>query len=159
MIGEWDVKPSSGQMIIQVAKGRAKGYTTGGNNFVDVLDVCEGMILAMEKGRKGEAYIMANRDGNLTYREMFTKIAEIVGVRPPAFPVPYSVALLGGYALDVAGRMFGFEPDVNSVTARMGFASHYFTPRKAIEELGIPQSPIEGAVKRAYDWFKKSGYL
>ncbi len=159
MIGEWDVKPSSGQMIIQVAKGRAMGYTTGGNNFVDVLDVCEGMILAMEKGRKGQAYIMANKDGNLTYREMFTKIAEVVGARPPAFPIPYPVAMLAGYSLDVVGRLFGFEPDINSITAKMGFADHYFTPQKAIQELGIPQSPIEGAVKRAFDWFKKSGYL
>jgi dihydroflavonol-4-reductase len=159
MIGEWDVKPSSGQMIIQVARGRAMGYTTGGNNFVDVMDVCGGMILAMEKGSSGESYILANMEGNLTYKEMFTKIAGIVGAAPPRFAIPYPVALFFGYVLDVLGRAFRVEPDVNSITARMGFAPHYFTPRKAVEELGIPQSPIEGAISRAYQWFKKYGYL
>lgn len=159
MIGEWDVKPSSGQMIIQVAKGRAMGYPGGGNNFVDVLDVCRGMILAMEKGRTGEAYILANAEGNLTYKDMFTRIAGITGARPPAFPIPYSVAVISGYALDALGRIFKFEPDVNSITAKMGYAPHYFTPKKALAELGIPQSPIEGAIKRSYEWFKKHGYL
>ncbi len=159
MIGEWDVKPTSGQMIIQVAKGRAAGYTTGGNNFVDVLDVCEGMILAMEKGASGESYILANSESNLTYREMFTRIAEVVGARPPGFAIPYPVAVAAGYALDVVGRLLGFEPDINSITAKMGFAPHYFTPKKAIEELGMPQSPIEGAIRRAFEWFKKYGYL
>ncbi len=159
MIGEWDVKPSSGQMIVEVAKGRALGYPGGGNNFVDVLDVARGITLAIEKGKSGESYILANGEGNLTYKEMFTRIAGVVGARPPMFPIPYALALGAGYLLDAAGRVFGLEPDVNSVTARMGFAAHYFTPAKAVKELAIPQSPIEPAIARAYDWFKRHGRL
>ena len=159
MIGEWDVKPSSGQMIVQVAKGRAPAYPGGGNNFVDVLDVCEGMALAMQKGKTGEAYILANDKGNLTYREFFTMVAQVVGVKPPKFQIPYPAALLGGYVFDLLGRVLRFEPDVNSITARMGYAPHYFTCKKAVRDLGIPQSPIEGAVKRAVAWFTKYGYL
>lgn len=159
MIGEWDVKPTSGQMVIQVAKGRAPGYPGGGNNFVDVLDVAHGVILALDKGCSGESYILANQDGNLTYKEMFTLIAKVAGVRPPFFPIPYPLALAAGYGLDLAGRLFGFEPDVNSVTARMGFAPHYFTPAKAIRGLGIPQSPIEAAIRRALEWFKARGMI
>ena len=159
MIGEWDVKPSSGQMIVQVAKGVAVGCPGGGNNFVDVLDVCEGMRLAMEKGKTGESYILANDQGNLTYREFFTLTAKVVGASPPRFVIPYPAAVLGGYAMDVLAKLLRFEPDVNSVTARMGYAPHYFTCQKAIRELGLPQSPIERAVKRAFDWFTKHGYL
>jgi dihydroflavonol-4-reductase len=60
---------------------------------------------------------------------------------------------------DVAGRLFGLEPDVNSVTAKMGSAPHYFTPEKAIRELGLPQSPLEAAVERAYKWFRQRGMI
>jgi len=153
MIGEWDVKPTSGQMVVEVAKGRAVGCPGGGNNFVDVLDVARGVWLALEKGRRGEAYILANAEGNLTYREFFTLVARVTGRRPPFFGIPYPVALGAGYVMDVAGRLLGREPDVNSVTARMGYAPHYFTPAKAVRELGLPQSPLEGAVRRAVDWF------
>jgi len=159
MIGEWDTKPTSGQMVVQVAKGRAPAYPGGGNNFVDVLDVCEGMALAMDKGKTGEAYILANDQGNLTYGEFFKIVAQVVGVSPPQFQIPYPAALLGGYVFDLLGRLLKFEPDVNSITAAMGYAPHYFTCKKAIRELGIPQSPIEGAVKRAVAWFTKYGYL
>lgn len=159
MIGAWDVKPTSGQMIVEVARGRAVGYPGGGNNFVDVLDVAAGVLLAMEKGRSGESYILANQDGNLTYREMFTLIARVAEVRPPRFRIPYPAALAAGYALDLLGRVFGREPDVNSVTARMGYAPHYFTPRKAVRELGLPQSPLEPAVKRAFLWFQERGVI
>jgi dihydroflavonol-4-reductase len=159
MIGEWDAKPSSGQMIVQVAKGRAAAYPGGGNNFVDVLDVCEGMRLAMEKGKSGEIYILANDRGNMTYKDFFTLVAKTVGKSPPKFQIPYPAAVMAGYVFDMLGKMLGFEPDVNSVTAKMGYAPHYFTCKKAIRELGIPQSPIEGAVKRAFAWFTKHGYL
>jgi len=159
MIGEWDVKPTSGQMILQVARGRAVGYPGGGNNFVDVLDVAEGIRLALEKGKPGESYILANAQGNLTYREMFTLIAEKVGVSPPRLRIPYPLAVGAGYLFDLSGRLFGFEPDVNSVTARMGYAPHYFTPAKAIRELGMPQSPLEPAIERAYRWFRERGML
>jgi len=159
MIGAYDVKPTSGQMILQVARGLALGYPAGGNNFVDVLDVAEGIRLALEKGRPGESYIMANAQGNLTYREMFTLIANVVGAAPPRFRIPYPAAISAGYILDLAGRLFGFEPDLNSVTARMGYAPHYFTPKKALAELRIPQSPIEPAIERAYRWFLLQGMI
>jgi dihydroflavonol-4-reductase len=159
MIGAYDVKPTSGQMIIQVAKGRAPAYPGGGNNFVDVLDVAAGIVLAMSKGRSGESYILANRDGNLTYGEMFTLIARVVGVSPPRFRIPYPVALASGYLFDGLGRVLRLEPDVNSVTARMGYAPHYFTPAKAIAELGLPQSPLEPAIRRAYEWFRAQNMI
>ncbi|MFO8058684.1 MAG: SDR family oxidoreductase [bacterium] len=159
MIGEWDTKPTSGQMILEVARGRAIGYPGGGNNFVDVLDAARGVLQAFEKGRSGESYILGNKDGNLTYAEMFSLIAKVVGARPPRFRIPYFAAVGAGYVMDAAGRLFGLEPDVNSVTAKLGFAPHYFTPEKAIRELGLLQSPLEPAVERAYQWFRERGRI
>ena len=159
MIGEWDVKPTSGQMTVQVARGRAPAYPGGGNNFVDVLDVAAGMALALEKGRRGESYILANAEGNLTYQDFFTLVARTAGVRPPRFRIPYPVAVGAGYLFDAVGRLAGFEPDVNSVTARMGYAPHYFTPAKAIRELGLPQSPLADAVRRSLDWFRANNMV
>lgn len=159
MIGEWDVKPTSGQMIIQAAKGLVLGYPGGGNNFVDVLDVCHGILLALDQGKSGESYILANRDGNLSYREMFTLIAKVTGRRAPFFKIPYALAVGAGYVFDAGGVLLRREPDVNSVTARMGYADHYFTPEKAIRELGLPQSELEPAVRRAFEWFKARGKL
>jgi dihydroflavonol-4-reductase len=159
MIGEWDVKPSSGQMIIEVARGRVAVYPDGGQNFVDVLDVAQGILLAMEKGRPGEKYVLANKDGNMTYRDFWTLVAKVVGVRPPRIRVPYAAAVIGGYVFDAVGRLFGIEPDVNSSSARFSYETHYFNPQKAIRELGLPQSPIEPAIKRAYEWFKSRGMI
>jgi len=160
MIGEWDVKPATGQLIIPAARGLVKVYPgDGGGSFVDALDVCEGMRLAMQKGRTGEAYILGNERGNMTYREFFAMVAGLAGKSPPWIRMPKAIALLAGYAADAAGAVFRFEAEFNSSVARIAYANHYFTSRKAIAELGMPQSGIEGAVKRAVAWFTKYGYL
>jgi dihydroflavonol-4-reductase len=161
MFGPWDIKPSSGQMIVQVARGMAKGYTSGGNNFVDVQDVVEGMISAMVKGRVGELYILAHE--NLSYREIFTKIADVVGVPPPAFQIPKFVAMTGGLFGSLYGRLFGWagaRPEaVNWTNAKMGFLGHYFTPAKAVRELGMKQTPVEVSIERSHRWFVDHGYI
>ena len=157
MLGAWDARPSSGRMILEVAAGKAVGYPAGGNNFVDVEDVAAGMIAAAERGRRGECYILGGVD--LTYREMFTLIAEVLGVRPPRVALPYPLAWVGGRAGDVIGMLTGREPAVTSITARLGWVGHYYSPRKAIAELGLPQTPIRAAIERAVRWFRAHGML
>lgn len=157
MIGPFDVKPSSGRMIVEVARGRAVGYPGGGNNFVDVQDVVEGMISAMEKGKRGEMYILGHE--NLSYKEMFTRIARVVGAKPPRVLIPYPIAWLGGIIGGIYGYISRMEPNLNPATARMGYVPHYFSARKAVRELNLPQTPIDRAIKRAYTWFVENGYL
>jgi dihydroflavonol-4-reductase len=161
MLGPYDVKPSSGTLILQVARGRAKGYTTGGNNFVDVRDVASGAVSAMEKGRSGELYILGNE--NLTYQEIFSRVAGVVGVPPPRIRIPRFAALAAGAAGSLYGNLFGrlgaCPESVNWSSARMGFVDHYFDPSKARRELDLPATPLEKAIEDAYRWFVDNGYL
>ncbi len=161
MLGPHDIKPSSGTMIIQVAQKRAMGYPTGGNNFVDVRDVVAGTITAMEKGRTGELYILGHE--NLTYKEVFSRIARIVGTAPPRFRIPRAAALAVGAMGTLYGKLFGrcgaSPENVNLASVRMGFIDHYFDPSKAVRELAMPQTPIDTAVKDAHTWFMENGYL
>lgn len=159
MIGAYDIKPTSGTMLLECYAGKTLLYPGGGNNFVDVLDVCHGLISACEKGKPGETYILANSQGNLSYREMFTLIAEVVGGRKPLGPMPKWLAVAGGYGIELAGKVTGKPQELNAAAARMGFQPHYFTPQKAIRELGLPQSDLRSAIKRAWDWFTNNGYV
>lgn len=157
MFGPWDVKPTSGRMIVTIAKYGIPGYTGGGNNFVDVEDVVEGHILAMQKGKTGERYILANE--NMTYREIFSLIAEVVGKKPPKFYMPKSIML----PLSFIGNIFGIIApytfkDFNTSTVGFGYTTQYVTAKKAIKELGFKQTPVRVAVEKAYKWFKDNGY-
>ncbi len=157
MLGAYDVRPSSGRMILEVAAGRAVGYPSGGNNFVDVEDVVEAMIVAAERGGRGEAYILGG--ANLTYREMFTAIAGVVGVGPPRVPIPYAAARVGGWLGDLVAAVSGREPGVSTLTVRMGYVRHYYSPAKAVAALGLRQTPIRVAIARAVAWFRQVGML
>jgi dihydroflavonol-4-reductase len=161
MIGPYDVKPSSGTMVIEVAKGMAKAYTGGGNNFVHIHDVVTAMINAADRGKRGELYILGNE--NLFYKEIFTKIADVVGVAPPKFELPKAVSYTVGALGTAAGRLFGWAgvaPEaINYRTVKMGYVQHFFDSTKARRDLGLAQTPVEVAIEDAYKWFVDNGYL
>lgn len=157
MFGAYDPKPSSGQMILEVAAGKAVGYTAGGNNFVDVEDVADAMIRASTKGVTGEMYILGGQ--NMTYQEIFSMIADVLKMPKPRFKIPYAMARIGGWAGDLNGLITRREPNINTVTARLGYIDHYYESTKAITQLGMKQSPIRGAIERAVDWFRREQYL
>jgi len=159
MFGAWDVRPTSGTMILESVAGKMLFYPPGGNNVVDVLDVCNGLIAACEKGKTGEAYLLANENGNLTYKEIFTLIAQVVGGRKPIAPLPKLLSLGVGFAADMFARLTTGASEVNSASIRLGFQPQYFTAKKAIQHLALPQSPVRDAIKRAYDWFREHEYI
>ncbi len=157
MFGAWDARPSSGRMILEVAAGRAVGWTSGGNNFVDVEDVVAAMIDAAARGVRGESYILGN--DNMTYREIFAEIAAVLGVRAPRLAIPYPLARVGGWLGDLAGTVTGREPAINTLTARLGYVRHYYDPGKARAVLGMRRTPIRTAIARAATWFRQTGML
>ena len=159
MFGAHDTKPSSGQMIIEVVRKRARFYTTGGNSLVDVLDVANGIANALESGKPGERYILANDKYNLTYKEIFELIANVTKSPKPIAPIPKPFALIGGLLLDQMSRISNKPSQLSSASAFMGYQPHYFTSKKAQREINLPQSPVERAIERAYKWFKENGYL
>ncbi len=158
MFGPNDTKPSSGKMILEIARRKVPGWTPGTNNFVDVRDVARGMRLAFEKGRTGERYILGGF--NLTYGEIFQLIAKVAGVAPPAWKVPRLLSVPIGWWGDLTAALTGKEPLLNSVKVRYGYhAGFQFSSEKAKRELGYTQSPLEQAIADALDWFKANGML
>lgn len=157
MFGAWDWKPTSGTMILEVASGKVLAWTGGGNNFVDVEDVAAAILTAIDRGASGERYILGN--ANWSYREAFTRIAQVIGVRPPRVALPRPFALAGGAAAGAVSRLFGRDAEINLATARMGYVGHYFDPAKARRELGLAATDPEVAIERAWRWFKERGYV
>ncbi len=157
MFGPRDAKPSSGALIRKVVRRQLPGHTPGYNNFVDVRDVARGMIAAWHKGRRGERYILAGHD--MTYREVFERIAKVAGVKPPRFSVPRPAAwLVGKYGDLVEAR--GKEPLLNSTQVGYAYTDKFrFKSDKAATELGYKISPIEPAIRDAIAWFRANQML
>ena len=157
MFGPRDARPSSGKMIVDVAKRRIPGSTPGYNNFVDVRDVARGMMAAWIKGRRGERYILAGHD--MTYKEIFERIAKVAGVKPPRFAIPYAAARLVGLWGDFVEKR-GKEPLVNGTQIRYAYTDKFrFKSEKAAKELGYTFGPIEPAINDALIWFRTNRML
>jgi dihydroflavonol-4-reductase len=137
-IGEGDYRPGpTGKMIEGVASGRYRAYLGGaGLNVVDVRDVALGHVLALERGRRGERYLLGGHD--LSLRELFALVAATAGRPAPRLRVPYSAVRLGA----ALGR-------VNRHEALLARVPAYFSSAKAERELGYRSSPIEPALERA----------
>ncbi|HEX2570623.1 MAG TPA: NAD-dependent epimerase/dehydratase family protein [Polyangia bacterium] len=158
MFGPYDVRPSSGKLIRDVVKGSIPGTTPGYNNFVDVRDVCRGMILAAEKGRRGERYILGHQD--MSYHDAMHLIARVAGVRPPRFRIPRPLATALGLIGDLQERLLGREPLINSISVKYGYFPGYrFTSAKAMRELGYRPGPLEPAITDAIAWFRRRGMV
>lgn len=157
IFGAYDARPSSGRMILDVARGRFRAGTPGVNGFVSATDVCRGMVAAADEGRAGERYILSGE--NWSYQEAFTRIARLAGVPPPRFVVPWMVAAAVGRAGDL-GRRLGGDPEVHSTAVRWAFCTRFrFTSRKAERELGYRHGPPEDGIRAALEWFRERGML
>ncbi len=157
MLGPLDRKPTSGQMLLELHRGRVVGYPAGGKNYVHVRDVAVATVNALTQGRIGESYILGNQ--NLSYREAFALMARIMQVPPPRWPIPPALAQLYGHGCDLWTRLSGRSAPVNAAMVAVANDGHYFSSQKAIQELGLPQTPIEQAIDEAYRWFKQNGYV
>jgi len=158
MFGPYDAKPSSGRLIVGVARRQVPGYTTGRNNFVDVRDVARGMVLAWQKGRTGERYILGGE--NLSYREIFHAIAKVAGIAPLEWRIPRVVAGGLGLAGDLQLWLTRKEPLVSSVSVRWAYTTTFqFSSEKAERELGYTHGLLEPAIADAVAWFRANGML
>lgn len=157
-VGEWDVKPTpTGQIPLFFARGRVPYYIATGMNLIDVEDVAEGHILAMERGTPGERYILGCR--NLTLKEIFDMLSEITGRRAPNIRIPLWALLGVAYCDEFVEATLLRRPPVIPVEA-IKITKHpmYVSSRKAVAELGLPQSPVEAALEKAVRWFRDYGY-
>ena len=157
-VGPGDVKPTpTGQMIVDFLRGRMWAYLPTGLNLVDVDDVAEGHLLAAERGRVGQRYILGCR--NLTLREIFELLGQITGIRPPHLKVTAGLILpLARLSEWVADHITGRPPLIPVDAVRMGRKMMFLDAGTAVRELGLPQSPVEEALARAVHWFRTNGY-
>jgi dihydroflavonol-4-reductase len=132
-------------------------YVDTGLNWVHVRDVAVGHILAAEKGRVGERYILGNAKGNWTMIEALKVLAEIAGHPAPKIRVPYFLALATAHAGEALSRLSGKPPRAPLAGVRMAKHKMFFSPAKAIRELGLPQTPPKQALADAVEWFRTNG--
>jgi len=158
-IGPRDVKPTpTGRMIVEAAAGRMPAFVDTGLNVVHVEDVAEGHLLAFERGRVGERYVLGGRD--MTLAEILTVIASLVGRRPPRVRIPHDLILPLAHAAEAWARLRRKgEPFVTVDGVRMARKRMFFSSTKAESELGYTARPAEHALEDAVAWFKDEGYL
>lgn len=157
MIGPYDSKPSSGAMIHAVAHGKVPGFTPGGKNYINVKDVAVGIANGIDHGRNGECYILGNE--NLTYEEMFNKIGHTINRPSPKRKLPAFIVRAIGRVNSAMARAFNYKPTITYELARLSCEDHYYSSKKAVRELKLPQTPIENGVRECYNWFVSNGYI
>ncbi|HOO56319.1 MAG TPA: SDR family oxidoreductase [bacterium] len=157
MLGPNDFGPSSGRLIARFVDLQLPIYPPGGRNFVDVRDVARGMVLALEKGKTGDRYLLGHR--NMNMKEFFDLVAEIAGVKKPRIPAPVPLVMFTGVLGSLAAAVTKKPPEVSIEIARNSCTGCYYSAGKAVADLGLPQSPIETAVEDSYRWLKDNGYI
>ena len=158
-IGERDVKPTpTGRIVLDFLKKKFPAYVDTGLNLVDATECAHGHLMAYEKGRSGQRYILGGE--NLTLKQILDKLAAITGLPSPTIRVPYFVALATGVVDElVTGRVMGKEPRATIDAVRMGRKKMFVTSAKAERELGWKIVPVDGALRRAAEWFRDNGYV
>jgi dihydroflavonol-4-reductase len=157
-IGPRDVKPTpTGRIIVEAALGRMPAYVDTGLNIVHVDDVALGHILALEKGRVGERYILGGQDAALS--EMLAAIAELTGRKAPGVKLPIAPLMPLAEVAELVGRITGKEPFLTKDALRMASHHMYFSSAKAEAELGYRARPYREALADALDWFRARGYV
>jgi dihydroflavonol-4-reductase len=159
-VGPRDIKPTpTGQVIVDFLNRAMPAYLDTGLNYVHVRDVAIGHVLAAEKGRVGERYILGNTQGNWTLKESFQVLEQITGVAGPKVRIPYFVALAAAHVNEAISSLTGKPPKAPLAGVRMAKYKMFFNPAKAIEELSLPQTPPKQALSDAIEWFRQNGYV
>jgi len=156
-VGAGDVKPTpTGQVIVDFMRGRMPAYMETGMNLIDVDDVAIGHLLAMQKGRVGERYILGNK--NLMLREVFEILSHLTGVKAPTIKLPRLAILPLAYLNHWVANFTGRPPRIPLEGVKMAKYKMHYDCGKAVRELGLPQTPPEVALEKAVQWFRSHGY-
>jgi dihydroflavonol-4-reductase len=154
--GDWKPTPT-GKIIVDFLNGRMPGYVDTGLNFVPVEDCARGHLLAAERGRIGERYILGGV--NLTLKNVLDMLAGITGRSAPQWKFPHAVAYAAGCVDTAISRVLGREPRIPLEGVRMARHKMFVDASKAGRELGFAPGPIEAAVQRAVAWYESNGYI
>lgn len=155
--GDRNVSPPT-RMIRDFVEGRAPAYLDCTLNLIDVRDVAAGHLAAAERGQIGERYILGHE--NLQMAEFIALLRAVTGLPIRTWPIPYALAYLFA-RLDetLAGLVTHRPPRAPLSGVRLAKASGRFDSSKAVRELGLPQSPIRGALSDALRWMACRGLI
>jgi dihydroflavonol-4-reductase len=157
-IGPGDVKPTpTGQVVVDAASGRMPAYVDTGLNIVHVDDVAAGHLLALERGRIGERYILGGED--MTLREILLQISRVTGRPAPRIRLPQATLLPIALVSEAAARLTGGSARVTLESVRMARKHMYFSSAKAVRALGYRWRPPAVAFEDAIRWFREQGIV
>jgi dihydroflavonol-4-reductase len=157
-VGPGDHKPTpTGKIIVDYLNHKMPAFLDTGLNLVDVRDVAQGHCLALERGKIGQKYILGNR--NLTLAEIFAMLEEISSIPAPRVKLPYRPILLLAGVCQLLSYITRREPLIPYEGVRMASKRMFFDSSKAVRELGLPQTPVETALRDAVAWFGQYGYI
>ena len=156
-VGDHDVKPTpTGKIVLDFLKGAMPAFIDTGLNLVDVRDTAEAHLLAAERGRPGERYIVGCE--NLTLAGILKKLAGLTGREAPRVKLPYAVAYAAGVVTTGWARVTGQPPRAPLDAVRMAKKKMWVSHEKARRELGFSPAPVDAALGRAVEWFRANGY-
>ncbi len=157
-IGPRDVRPTpTGRIIVEAASGKMPAFVDTGLNLVHVDDVAHGHLLAFDKGKIGERYVLGGQDASL--REMLAVIAELVGRKAPTVSLPLGPLFPLAHVAEAVAKVTGKEPFLTADALRMSRHKMFFSSSKAQSELGYRARPYRDALADAVTWFKNAGHI
>lgn len=156
-VGDHDFKPTpTGRIILDFLRGAIPAFIDTGLNLVDARDTAEGHLLAYDRGRVGERYILGCE--NLTLAQILERLARLTGRTAPSIRLPYAVAYAAGVVTTALANITGRPPRAPLDAVRMARKKMWVSIEKARRELGFAPSPVDGALLRAVQWFEAHGY-
>lgn len=154
-VGDHDVKPTpTGKIVLDFLNGNMPAFIDTGLNIVDVRDTAEGHLLACDKGRAGERYILGSE--NLTLAQILQKLAAITGRKAPTTKLPYALAYCAGACSTAWAGVTGRPPRVPLDAVRMAKKKMWVSHAKATRELGFQPGAADQALSRAVQWFQSA---
>jgi len=157
-VGPWDWKPTpTGKIILDFLNGKMPGYVETGLNFVGVEECAAGHLLAAERGKIGERYLLGAE--NLTLKALLDMLAGITGLRAPSMKIPHGVALGVAYVESAFSRLIGKEPQIPVEGVKIAQHKMFVDCSRAQRELGFQPGPVAAALERAVRWYRANGYM
>lgn len=157
-IGPWDIKPTpTGDIILRFLRRQMPAYVETGLNLIDVRDVAWGHLLALERGKSGERYILGHQ--NISLQRLLEKLSTLTGLPAPRTQIPAWLPLSVAWIDEMLLAPLGKAPSVPLDGVRMSQQTMYYNANKAVRELRLPQSSIDQALQDAINWFVTHGYV
>ncbi|MCS7031519.1 MAG: NAD-dependent epimerase/dehydratase family protein [Gloeomargarita sp. SKYG116] len=157
-IGPWDCKPTpTGEIILRFLRRQMPVYVNTGLNFIPVQDVAWGHVLAWQKGQTGRRYILGHT--NLSLQAFLQRLAQVTGLPAPRWAVPVAIPLAAAWVDEMALSRLGKTPSLAFDSVRMAQQTMYYNSQRAIQELGLPQTDLDQAIRDAVEWFRQHGMV